>query len=393
MAKNLEIEVRKHICSAQRIVIKVGTRVLTDANGRPEELRIKRLAEEISRLHQEGREVMLVTSGAIGRGLELLGRDERPKQLPDLQMAAAIGQVRLMSQYQTSFSEHGIDVAQILLTHDDFQDRKRHLNIRNTINRLFVNKVLPIVNENDVVSVDEIKLGDNDQLAALSAVLINADALVLLSTVEGFLKPNEDGQMQRVSYLSKVTSSELRFAGGTDSKISTGGMNTKLSAAQILVDAGGCSIIADGRSSGILGSIFSGEDAGTLIGLANADPSIRKDKKRWLAVFQRSQGKLTLDDGATKAIAQGGKSLLPAGIVSVEGNFERGDLVDLLDSSSTVFARGLVDYSSREIERIKGLKSSEIEAVLGERFFDVVISRDNLVVLNESQQLKSDGNE
>jgi len=384
MQENLEAEVRKRLRDAKRVIIKIGTRVLTDEKGRPEELRIKHLVSQIASLHNSGMEVLLVSSGSIGRGLEVLGFEKRPTLLPDLQMAAAVGQVQLMSMYKDLFSELGINVAQVLLTHGDLQNRKRHLNARNTLGRLFENRVLPIVNENDVVSVDEIKVGDNDQLASLSALLIDADTLVLLSTVEGFLKPTENGERKRVSYLERIDSNELQFAGETESAISTGGMNTKLQAAQIAVDAGKLSLIADGRESRILEAIFSGEDKGTLIGTLDSASIIPSAKKRWLAVFTKANGSLKLDSGAVVAVKEQGKSLLAAGIQVVSEDFERGDLVNLEDSSGAIFAKGLVDYSSKELSKIKGLKSSEIESVLGECFYDEVIHRDNLVVLEAS---------
>lgn len=262
----MEQELRKQFSSAKRIVIKYGTRVLADVTGRPKRERFEEIASELSRLMSQGKEIILVTSGAIGMGLEALGRKERPDALPELQMAAAIGQARLMQLYAQVFSQYHITVAQILLTREDFNDESRKLNVCNTIKCLLENGVLPIINENDAVSVDEIKFGDNDLLASLAASLLHADALVLASTVDGYFQTQSDGSNKRISFLQSVGEKELAFAQGKNGQLSSGGMASKLQSAQNFVNSGGIAVILDGRAKGILSSAFSSESVGTIIG-------------------------------------------------------------------------------------------------------------------------------
>lgn len=371
---------RERLTTAKRIVVKVGTRLLADGGGRPEKARIRLLVDELSKLRASGKEVVLVTSGAIGMGIHALGWKKRPTSLPDLQMAAAVGQTRLMNLYSEYFARHHTLVGQVLLTHDLLNHRKRHLNARNTVMNLLRHSIVPVVNENDAVSVDEIRVGDNDSLGALTALLVDADVLVLLTTVSGFKRPTPSGGMQKVSYLPRITERDRGFAGGTKSGVSVGGMRTKLDAAENVAASGGLTVIADGRKKGILTSIFSNKKVGTLIG--GEHQRVRGSRKKWIAYFHRSNGTVVVDEGARVALVEGGKSLLPIGIRKVRGSFELGDLVNIESTGGVVFARGLVDYSSEDLLKIRGKSSTEVARVLGHRDYDEVIHRDNMVLLD-----------
>jgi glutamate 5-kinase len=381
-------QARERCAEARRVVIKVGTRVLVQANGRPDERRFAALVSQIAALHCAGREVLLVSSGAIGAGLEALGLKTRPKLLPELQMAAAVGQGELMQRYSRLFRRRGIHLGQVLLTHDDLQERQRHLNVRNTLRHLLVHRIVPVINENDAVAVDEITFGDNDQLAALVAMLIDAELLVLLTSTNGLRAPlpaptgARASRTRRVPYLPRVGEAELALAVGKQSALSSGGMASKLQAAQRAADAGSLVVIADGRKPDALLRAARGDDVGTLIGGAPA-AGLARGRKRWLAFFKRSRGALCIDDGAVRALTEQGKSLLPAGICAVRGSFGRGELVAIEDSGGQTVAQGLVDYDSEQITRIQGKRSSEIAALLGRKDHDHVIHRDNMAVLHE----------
>ena len=368
---------REKVTRSQRIVVKIGSRVLVQESGKPDLKRIRSLVKDLVRLQKAGREVIVVSSGAIGTGMQALGMKTRPTSLPDLQMAAAVGQCRLMTTYDRFFSAEKCHIGQVLLTHDDLKHRQRHLNARNTMMNLLRNGIIPIVNENDVVAVDEIKFGDNDRLAALVALLIEADLLVLLTTVDGFR-----AQSKRVSYLSGIGEKELAHAIGKGSGISTGGMASKLQAANLVAQVSAPVVIANGRTAGVLTKILSGADVGTLIaGDSAATESVLAGKKRWIAFFNKPQGTLIVDDGARDAIEKKGKSLLPIGIRDVEGHFPAGSVVNVRTTMGVLFACGVVDYAGDQIRRIKGLKTSDISGVLGSKDYDEVIHRDNMVVL------------
>ena len=373
---------RLAIAQSERVVVKVGTRVLVNSKGMPDERRISALVRGVAALRHAGKEVVLVTSGAIGAGMEALGLKSRPKTLPELQMAAAIGQTRLMSLYQRLFSAEGICVGQVLLTYDDLRNRLRHLNARNTMLTLLRHGVVPIVNENDVVSVDEIKVGDNDVLAALVTTLIQGDLLILLSTTNGLMDKSKRPQ-KRISFVENVTEAELRLVGAKGSELSTGGMGSKLRAAQIVVENGGHVVIADGRSAQVIAKIFEGRDVGTLFGSPHESRGDR-GRKRWIAYFNRAQGNIVIDEGARVAIEQRGRSLLPAGVRAVDGKFGKGAVANIRGLDGTVIARGFVEYSSEELRVIGGRKSSEIESLLGSKDADEVIHRDNMVVLSRA---------
>ncbi|MFN8389878.1 MAG: glutamate 5-kinase [Bdellovibrionota bacterium] len=376
---NVSAELRSTLADARRVVIKLGTRTLVTASGRPNHRRLRALVSEIAALKAAGKEIVVVTSGAIGSGMDALGLKRRPKAISDLQMCAAIGQTRLMSVYETLFQKHKILAGQVLLTYDDLQHRLRHLNARNTMLNMLRRGIVPVVNENDVVSVDEIKVGDNDVLASLVTLLVSADVLVLLSTTDGLQRPLARGKSERVSYLADVTQKELAFVFGKGSELSTGGMESKLRAAQTVVRSGGKVIIADGRKSGTLSKIFAGADTGTFIGKMSATQ--QRNRKKWLAFFQRTKGSIVIDDGARTALEERGRSLLPIGIRKLEGTFLKGSMVAIRALDGRIIAQGLVEYSSSELEQIKGRKTSEVGAVLGSRDVDEVIHRDNLVLL------------
>ncbi|MDD4734852.1 MAG: glutamate 5-kinase [Kiritimatiellae bacterium] len=377
------MNIRGRLQEVRRVVVKVGTRVLVEKTGRPNQRRIDALAADLAALRKRGIDVMLVSSGAVGSGVEALGMKSRPKTLPELQMAAAVGQARLMARYQKPFTKHKCQVGQLLLTYADLTNRERHLNIRNTVNALFQHQIIPIVNENDVVSVNEIKVGDNDVLAALSAIMIDADLLILLSTTNGFRKTLESGRSRTVSYLPCVDQEAMSHVNGKGSDLSTGGMTTKLQAAQKAVDVGIATVIADGRRPGIIQKIMSGQRCGTLI----ADPAWALHeralcaRKRWIAYFNRASGSITVDDGAKKALLENGKSLLPIGIRKVTGTFSMGDIVNVRDLAGHLIATGLTDYASDDIERIRGRNTREIREIMKTCEYDEVIHRDNLAVL------------
>lgn len=379
-------EQRQALVRAQRVVVKVGTRVLVQRSGRPDERRIGALVEQLAALRAAGRQVILVSSGAIGAGIEALRLPGRPHSVPELQMAAAVGQSRLMARYDRLFAERGCLVGQVLLTHDDLRHRQRHLNARNTMMALLRHGIVPVVNENDVVAVDEIKLGDNDQLAALVTMLVDASLLVLLSSTDGLRAPcgPSSARTRRVPYLARVSEQELALAWGKGSPLSTGGMATKLAAAQAVVDVGASAVIADGRRGDTLQRLFRGEDVGTLIGTPATTVDGRRrglaSKKRWIAFFQRPQGALLVDDGAARAILERGKSLLPIGLRAVEGSFAAGAMVTVKTLAGQAIARGLVEYTSAELAQIQGRRTAEIGTVLGARPTAEVIHRDNMVV-------------
>lgn len=377
--------VRSPISLCRRVVIKIGSRVLIQSNGRPDLRRMRALVKDIAALHHAGREVVVVSSGAVGAGLQALGWKTRPDNLPDLQMAAAVGQNRLMSRYSALFARESIRIGQVLLTHDDLRDRVRHLNARNTMMNLLRHRIIPVVNENDVVAVDEIKFGDNDHLGALVAMLLDADLLILLSTVDGLRRPAANGKTRRVPLIERVSDEFLDLAVGKGSTFSTGGMRSKLQSAGDFVDMGRCAVIANGRKADVLKRILAAEDEGTLIGNPASMRSDGHNRKRWIAYFHKPQGSVVVDDGARKAIEQQGRSLLPAGIRSVEGQFPMGAVINVKTLDGETIARGLAEYSSADIQRIMGRKTTEIEALLGAKDYDEVIHRDHMMILRQQR--------
>lgn len=371
---------RTSLGSARRVVVKIGSRVLVQKSGRPDKRRMRELVRQVAALARDGREVVVVSSGAIGSGMEALGMGRRPTNLPDLQMAAAVGQSRLMAAYDQLFSRHGIRIGQVLLTHDDLRHRTRHLNARNTMMHLLRRGIVPIVNENDVVAVDEIKFGDNDLLASLVAILVEASALILLTTVDGFRAPGASGRTRRVPLLEGVSEENLRHAVGKGSDLSTGGMASKLQSAGMVATNGIPVVIANGRTDGVIEAIVRGEDAGTLIAPAVTGLSHRQ---QWITFFHRTEGAVVVDDGAREALERKGRSLLPIGVRAVEGDFEAGAVINIKALDGTVLARGLTDYSSTEVNLIKGRKSAEVAALMGSPDYAEVIHRDNMVFVRK----------
>ncbi len=377
------VTARKKLSASRRVVVKIGSRVLVQRNGRPDTRRMKALVDDIAALRRQGREVLVVSSGAIACGLQALGMKKRPTDLPTLQMAAAVGQSRLMAAYDKLFSRKKHRIAQVLLTHDDLENRRRHLNARHAILKLLEHSVIPIVNENDAVSVDEIKFGDNDALASRTSMLVEADLLVLLTTVNAFHSIGPTGRRRKVDFLPAVTADTLSHANGKGGDFSTGGMASKLTSAAEAARMGAAVVIANGRHDGILQKIVSGAHVGTLILAAapNGNGDSMNRRRRWVSFFHHAKGHFTVDDGARDALLLRGRSLLPVGVRDVTGDFSPGDLVDIHALDGTLIAQGLTEYSSSEIRLLKGLKTDQIGERLGPNAPDECIHRDNLVIL------------
>ena len=368
---------RQRLADARRWVIKVGSALLTD-NGRGLDLSVvSRLADQLAALRAEGRDVVLVSSGAIVAGLVRLKLSERPHEVNLSQAAAAVGQSALVRAYEECLSPHGVTTAQILLSHADVRARDRYLNARSTLNTLLSMGVLPIVNENDTVVTDEIRLGDNDTLAALVANLGDADALLILTDQDGLMNgdPRRETNAQLIQS-ADVHDSELDRVAGGGSTLGRGGMATKLSAARLAARSGTGTVIANGRLSDIVASVAAGEVVGTFLQTQRQPQSARK---QWLASLLHAKGQLVLDDGAVRGVSEQGRSLLPIGIVAVSGEFQRGDLVSCVDSAGRERARGLVNYTADEAAALIGKSSTQIEATLGYCGEEEMIHRDNLV--------------
>jgi glutamate 5-kinase len=365
----------------RRVVVKVGTRLLTDVPGVPAAERIGLLVEALARLRHGGWEVLLVSSGAIGAGMTVLGTGKRPRAVPALQAHAAIGQCRLMYHYETACVARGFHCAQLLLTAEDLQDRERHLNVTSCLGAILAKRVLPVINENDSVSVAEIRVGDNDTLAAMVAAMVRADLTILLTTVDGMCLRTAGGPLgSRISVVSELTDTLRGMAGGTDgNRFSVGGMATKLRAAEMVMRAGESLLIADGRDFGVLQRVAAGEDVGTLFCASSGRRM--SGHKRFLAFFSEPAGALTVDAGAAEALCRRGRSLLPGGISAVTGVFGRGDTVRIMDAGGRELGRGVTNFGHSELARILGLKSADVRQILGEdACFDEVIHRDYLVL-------------
>ena len=370
------IELRKKIAkNAKRVVIKLGTRLLTGGFEA-----IPSVVEDVASLIRDGKEVIVVSSGSVGLGMEAMNLKTRPRKLSQAQALAALGQSKLMAFYERECAKHGFHAAQILLTAGDLRDRKRHINVLNCIDALWRQGNLPVVNENDSVSVDEIRLGDNDTLAALLAVMTRADLLIILTTVDGLMEPGENGAAfgGRIPLVSEITNEIGALAEGTDdSSLSTGGMATKIAAAAMVARAGARTVIANGRGKNTVARVLKGEDVGTLF-LPVSNKRMRS-KKTWFDFFSTPAGKIVIDDGAVEALTRKGKSLLPSGIVRVEGDFERGDTVEILSGNGELVAKGLANLDSDDLAEIAGKKSAEARKILGP-VDDEAVHRDNMVV-------------
>lgn len=356
---------RDSLKAAARIVVKLGTGVLTDRQKQIDPAQLEQLVAQLAGQRKAGREIVIVTSGAVGAGMGALGYEKRPTELAELQACAAVGQSRLMAHYAGLFAKHDLRVAQVLLTHDDLEHHERHLNARNTLVTLLGRGVLPIINENDAVSLAEIKFGDNDMLSALVACLLPADLLVILTTVDGVLENFGKANPRTIPVIEKIDAQIEKLAGGTPSETAVGGMKSKIAAAKITVRSGIPLLIASGKKHDALARITAGEDEGTLF---VAQPTRLQGRKRWIAFFHHPKGTLFVDGGAKKALREGGKSLLPPGVARCEGDFAAGDVVRICDLDGTEFARGIAKFGA---EKIRQNKPARVE----------LVHRDDLVVL------------
>jgi glutamate 5-kinase len=355
----------KLLKNASRIVVKLGTGVLTDSRKQPDFAQMEQLVLQIADQSKAGKEMLIVSSGAVGAGMGALGYEKRPADLAELQACAAIGQSRLMATYEKLFGAFGLSVAQILLTHEDLEHHERHLNARNTLVTLLRHGVIPIINENDVVSSTELKFGDNDKLSALVASLLPADLLIILTTVEGVLQNFGKPDPKTIPTIERIDTTLEKIAGGTNSSTAIGGMASKIQAAKIVVRSGIPMVIASGKKKQVLARVLAGHEEGSLF-VPQTDKL--QSRKRWIAFFHHPKGALFVDAGARKALRENGKSLLPPGVARCEGQFDAGDVVRICDLDGTEFARGIPGFSSEEI---KGRALKRVE----------VVHRDNLVIL------------
>ncbi len=368
------------VASAARIVVKVGSSLVTNDGRGLDHAAVACWAAQIAALQRRGKHTALVSSGAIAEGISRLGWSARPRAMHELQAAAAVGQMGLVQAYESAFAKFGLHTAQILLTHDDLADRRRYLNARSTLLTLLGLDVIPIINENDTVTTDEIRFGDNDTLGALVANLIEADVLVLLTDQDGLhtADPRRDPSAALVRHARAGDPQLEAMAGGAGSALGRGGMLTKVLAAKRAARSGAATIIASGREADVLVRLAAGEEIGTALA---AEPVSLGARKQWLADHVQLAGRLALDAGAVRALQREGKSLLPIGVVSVSGEFERGEVVGCVDADGREIARGLVNYSAQETARILRKPSAEIEAILGYVDEPELIHRDNLVLL------------
>ncbi len=367
------------IALAHTIIVKVGTNVLTGADGTLDPARLHALADQVQRIRQAGRKVVLVSSGAIGAGMGRLSLGKRPTDLRHLQACAAVGQSYLMRAYEECLADQGVHTAQILLTASDFDNRTRYLNARNTILTLFEWGCLPIINENDTVSVAEIRFGDNDHLAAMVTNLLQAPLLILLTVVDGLYSadPKIDSAAQVLSTVPRIDAAIMDKAGDSRSPLGSGGMRSKLRAARLATEAGESVIMANGATPGVLDAILAGQAVGTLfLPHGGTLPAW----KRWLGYTARPRGRLVVDAGARVAVEKKGRSLLPIGVIQVVGAFSKGDVVALADAEGTEFARGLTNYSAQDASRICGLRTDQMAETLGGVPYEEIVHRDNLVV-------------
>ena len=351
--------------NATRIVVKLGTGVLTDSRKQPDPAQLEHLVAQIAAQRKAGREIVLVTSGAVGAGMGALGYERRPGTLAELQACAAVGQSRLMAIYEKLFARFGLHIAQVLLTHDDLEHHERHLNARNTLVTLLARGVVPVINENDAVSFTEIKFGDNDKLSALVASLLPADLLVILTTVDGVIENFGRANPRTLPVIEQIDETVEKLGGGTDSETAVGGMASKIQAAKIVVRSGIPLVIASGRKKDGLSRVIAGEEEGTLF---VPKTNRLRGRKRWIAFFHHPKGTLVVDNGAKHALREKGKSLLPPGVARCEGDFAAGDVVRLCDLDGTEFARGIAKFTADEV-RARNLPRAEL------------IHRDDLVIL------------
>ena len=371
---------QKCTSNAKRIVVKVGSAVITTKTGRLDSAQIKAISSQIAALRKQGFQVVLVTSGAIAAGLEKLGIKQRPAAISELQALASVGQGLLMQRYTTETETFAVSVGQVLLTQYDIQHREHYVNASNTFEKLFDLSVLPIVNENDTTVVEEIKYGDNDTLAALVTNLVKADALIIMSDIDGLYTsdPRKDKKATLVPEVKEISADIEKLAGGAGTAFGSGGMVTKLNAAKIVTFAGAAMFLVDGKRKDVLVDVMKGLEIGTFFA-----PKSKKmaSRKAWIAFGTLVKGSVTVDDGAKDAILNKGKSLLAAGVIAVSDGFEDGDTVDIVDRSGVLLAKGLVNVGAAELNKIKGMKSKDIEERYGQLDASEVVHRDCLVVL------------
>jgi glutamate 5-kinase len=364
----------------RRAVVKIGSGIVSSADG-IQEGRIKGLVRDLAALHDQGKEIVVVSSGAVASGMTRLGLKDRPKTIPEKQALAAVGQIKLMALYEKHFSRFEKNVAQVLLTHEDLANRQRYLNAKHTFQTLLDLSIVPVVNENDTVAVEEMKFGDNDHLSALVATLLEADLLVILSDVAGVYDhdPRADDGAELIPVIDNIKTAKSRLAGKSQSQFGTGGIETKLGAAEKAAAAGIPTLITSGLEAGILTKVFDpNEECGTLV---LPEENRMANRKHWIAYNLKPAGEIVVDDGAVEALMHKGRSLLPSGLKNIHGSFGVGECVRCLDAGGREFARGLVNYSAQDLERIKGLHTSKIEKVLGYKAYDEIIHRDDLVLL------------
>lgn len=371
---------RQDLKHSKRIVVKVGTSTITHDTGKINLYRMERLVREIADLRNQGKDVLLVSSGAVGSGIGVLDYKGTPENLPVKQALAAVGQGALLHVYEKLFAEYGIKVAQILLTRDVFDDRMRYLNTRNTMLTLLDMGVVPVINENDTVAVEELRFGDNDRLSAMVACTVNADLLVILSDIDGFYDrdPRNDPSAELVDEIYDITPEMEENSRSRGSSFSTGGMYAKLAAAKMTMASGISMLIARATEEDILRRIIQGEQLGTVF---NPRVDGCQARKRWIGFGKISQGSIYIDQGAVNALVKDGRSLLPSGVTRVDGDFDRGNVVTVSTVDGRPIAKGIVNYSSTEIKKIAGRKSEQIQEILEQKDYDEVIHRDNLIML------------
>ena len=363
----------------RRVVVKIGSQILSSSAG-IEEPRLRGLVRELAQLHEQKKEIVVVSSGAVAAGMTQLGRKERPKTIPEKQALAAVGQIRLMALYERLFLKFDKSVAQVLLTHEDLANRQRYINAKHTFQMLLGSSIVPIVNENDTVAVEEMKFGDNDHLSALVATLVGADLLLILSDVEGVFDrdPRAFEDAELIPLIEDVKEVKAKVLGVSQSVFGTGGIVTKIAAAEEAAAGGIPTIITSGLSAVAVEKVFDlHEQVGTLI---LPDENRLTHRKHWIAYNLKPAGEVVVDSGAHEALVRQGKSLLPSGLREVRGAFGVGECVRCIDLNGREFARGLVNYSAQELNQIKGLHTSKIEKVLGYKAYDEIIHRDDLVV-------------
>lgn len=379
------INTRDDISKVKRVVVKVGTALLTGENNLIDSSKIKPIVNEIASLFVKGTEIILVTSGAVGIGMGVLGRKKRPTTLPEKQAFAAIGQSRLMHMYETIFSKKHINVSQVVLTADDLHDSVRFLNIKNAMNAILSLKVIPIINENDSVSVDELRFGDNDKLSANIAQITNADLLIILSDIDGLFdkNPQKFKDAVRIPNVDKITAKIYESADTTSKQSATGGMITKINAAILVTESGIPLVIANGLSKNIIKDVLAGKDKGTFF----VPKKVISRKKSWIARLKRLSGTIVVDDGCKNALVKKGKSILPVGVLSVKGDFLQGDKVKVLDLNGVELGVGLITMSKGDAAKSCGKKTSELQKVFGRLDYKELIHRDNFIFNNILERL------